>query len=98
MPYLSQIDEKAERKNAYPVISRMFNPFVFDKMVTKNGVRRPTDNPPLSPSDPKLQQDLAFSIHMLKGSLYIMTNELGALNVKAGNIIAFLKSEYHLGN
>jgi hypothetical protein len=94
--YNQEIDEKVERKNAYPVISQMFNPFVFDKMVTKDGVRRPTDNPPLSSYNLKLQQDLAFSIHMLKGSLYIMTNYLEALNVKAINIIAFLKNEYHL--
>ena len=93
---LNQANEREERKNTYPVVSQMFNPFVFDKMVRKDGIVRPTDNPSLNSYDPKLQQQLAFSIHNLKGSIYFITNILEALNVKAKNIIAFLKREYQL--
>ena len=94
--YGNQLDEQEERKSVYPVISRMFSPFVFDKMVTVDGIRRPTGNPPLSSYDPKIQLELAHSIHLLKGSMYLITNRLDLLNTKAVNIIAFLKKQYQL--
>ena len=93
---MNQEDERTERFNAFPIISRMFNPFVFDKMVTIDGVKRPDNNPPLRSYDENLQQDLAFYVHQIKGSTYIMEARLELLNNKARNTIAFLKKEYHL--
>ena len=94
--YMNQDDDAAERKDIYPVLCRMFNPFIFDKMVTITGINRPTDNPPLRSYDPNIQQDLAFYIHQLKGSDYLIVNRLEKLNNKAANTIAYLQKEYHL--
>jgi hypothetical protein len=92
----NQEGESEERKDLKPVLSKMFSPFVFDKMIEDGRIKRPIDNPPLSSYDPKLQQELAYSVHQLKGSLQILTSVLENLNAKAINIIAFLKKEYHL--
>ena len=89
-------DDRTERYNVFPIISRMFNPFVFDKMVTADGIKRPFDNPPLRSYDHNLQQDLAFGVHQLKGSTFIIEGRLELLNEKGKNIIMFLKKEYHL--
>ena len=92
----NQEDDRTERYNAFPIISRMFNPFVFDKMVTIDGVHRPQGNPPLRSYDKNLQQDLAFWAHQIKGSNFLISGRLETLNHKAKNIILFLKDEYHL--
>ena len=92
----NQEDERIERNNVFPVITRMFNPFVFDKMITINGVNRPDGNPPLRSYDPNIQQDLAAYVNTIKGSTYLIEGRLELLNDKATNIIAFLKKEYHL--
>jgi hypothetical protein len=42
------------------------------------------------------QQDLAYYIHLLKGSNFILQGRLGLLKEKAKNTIAFLQKEYHL--
>ena len=94
--YGNQEGESEERKNLYPVLSEMFSPFVFDKMLQGPGIKRPPDNPSLSSYDPKLQRELAFSVHQLKGSLQIITTTLERLSAKAINIMAFLKKEYRL--
>lgn len=89
-------DDRTERYNAFPVISQIFNPLVFDQMVTANGIQRPTDNPPLRSYDPALQQDLAFCIHQLKGSTFLIEGRLAQLNDKAIRLIALLNKEYNL--
>ncbi|MGC4021853.1 MAG: hypothetical protein QM734_07850 [Cyclobacteriaceae bacterium] len=53
-----------EQRAAFPVLSQMFDSFIFDKMVNGGGV---TDwVPPLRLYDPEIQQDLAFWIHQIK--------------------------------
>ena len=90
-------DERIERRAADPILARIFNPFVFDKMLDEfNNVNKPTDNPPLRSYDISLQQDFAFIINQLKGSNIIISTRLKLLNEKAKNTIAFLKKEYHL--
>lgn len=89
-------DERTERYNAFPVLSQIFNPFVFDQMVTASGIQRPTNNPPLRSYDPALQQDLAFCIHQLKGSTFLIEVRLAQLNDKAIRLIALLTKEYDL--
>ncbi len=93
---MNQEDDRIERRAADPLLSRMFNVFIFDKMVTIDGINRPADTPPLRSYDPNIQQDLAFCIHQLRGSNFIIESRLKLLNEKAKNIIAFLKKEYHL--
>jgi hypothetical protein len=93
---MNQEDDRIERRAADPILSRMFNPFVFDKMVTIDGINRPVDNPPLKSYDPILQQDLAYYVHQLKGSNFIIESRLKLLSDKAKNTIAYLKKEYHL--
>lgn len=92
----NQEDHRIERREAGPLLSRMFNPFVFDKMVTADGVNRLVDNPLLRSYDQNIQQDLAYYVHQLKGSNFIIQGRLDLLNDKAKNIIAFLQKEYHL--
>jgi hypothetical protein len=90
-------DERIERRAADPLLARIFNPFVFDKMLDEfNNVNKPTDNPPLRSYEISLQQDFAYIINQLKGSNIIITTRLELLNKKAKNIIDFLKKEYHL--
>jgi hypothetical protein len=89
-------DDRTERYNAFPVISQIFNPFVFDQMVTANGIQRPKNNPPLRSYDPALQQDLAFCIHQLKGSTFIIETRLAQLNDKAIRLIELLHKDYNL--
>ena len=90
-------DERMERRSADPILARIFNPFVFDKMLDDfNNVNKPTNNPPLRSYDISLHQDLAFIINQIKGSNIIITTRLRLLNEKAKNTIAFLKKEYHL--
>ena len=93
---INQQDERGERNNAFPVLTRMFNPFVFDKMVTIHGINKPTDNPPLRSYDPNIQLDLAAYVHTLRGSAFIMKSRMELLNTKATNLIAFLQKKYHL--
>ncbi|HEU5167695.1 MAG TPA: hypothetical protein VFU29_19250 [Chitinophagaceae bacterium] len=92
----NQEDDRTERRDAGPLLSRMFDPFVFDKMVTIDGVNRPANNPPLRSYDPAIQQDLAYYVHQLKGSNFIIEGRLALLNDKAKTMISFLKEEYHL--
>ena len=90
-------DERIERRAADPILARIFNPFVFDKMLDEfNNVNKPGNNPPLRSYDIALQQDLAYIINQIKGSNIIITTRLKSLNEKAKNTIAFLKKEYHL--
>ena len=93
---LNQEDDRVERREVGPLLSRMFNPFVFDKMIALNGVNRISGNPPLRSYDPNLQQDIAYYVHQLKGSNFIIENRLELLNDKAINMINFLQKEYHL--
>jgi len=93
----NQDDERIERRAVDPILARMFNPFVFIKMLDEyNNVNKPTDNPPLRSYNASVQQDLAYYINQLKGSNIIIKTRLELLNEKAKNIIAFLKKEYHL--
>jgi hypothetical protein len=94
--YTNQEDDRIERRAADPILSRMFNPFVFDQMVTIDGINRPIDNPPLRSYDPAIQQDLAYYVHQLRGSNFILQSRLELLNDKAINMIAFLQKQYHL--
>jgi len=94
--YFNQEDDRLERRAADPILSRMFNPFVLNKMVAAEGINRLTDNPPLRSYDPNLYQDLAYYINQLNGSNFMIIGRLKLLNEKAINMIAFLKKEYHL--
>ncbi|MBL0183535.1 MAG: hypothetical protein IPP96_15085 [Chitinophagaceae bacterium] len=93
---VNQDDDRIERRAADPLLSRIFNVFVFDKMVTLDGISRPADNPALRSYDPDLFQDLAFCIHQIKGSNFLIKSRLRILNKKADDLIALLKKEYHL--
>ena len=93
---MNQEDDRIERRAADPLLSRMFNVFVFDKMITIDGINRPSNDPPLRSYDQNIQQDLAFYVHQLKGSNFIIESRLELLNAKAKNIIIFLEKEYHL--
>ena len=93
----NQEDDRIERRSADPLLTRIFNPFVFDKMLDEfNTVNKPVNNPPLRSYDTSIQQDLAYCINQIKGSNIIIKTRLELLNEKAKNIIAFLKNEYHL--
>lgn len=92
----SQEDDRMERREADPLLSHIFNPFVFEKMVTIEGINRPLDNPPLRSYDKNLHFDLAYYVHQLKGTNFMIEVRLKLLNEKAKNIIAFLQKEYHL--
>ena len=90
-------DERVERRAIDPLLAKIFNPFIFDKMLANNNeIQKPTDNPPLRSYDISLQQDLAYNINQLKGSNIIISTRLKLLHSKATNIIAFLQKEYHL--
>ena len=92
----NQDDERDERQSVYPILSKMFNPFVFDNMLTIDGIGKPENNPPLRTYDENVQLDLAFYVHQIKGSTFIIQARLKWLNNKATNTILFLKKEYHL--
>jgi hypothetical protein len=93
----NQEDDRIERRAADPLLTRMFNPFVFDKMLDKfNIINKPIDNPSLRSYDASVQQDLAYCINQIKGSNIIIKTRLQLLNEKAKNIITFLQKEYHL--
>jgi len=93
---VNQDDERNERVSTIPVLSRLFNPFEFDKMMSIGGITRPTNNPALRSYDENLQQDLALYIHFIKGSTYIIEERLQLLHNRATNILLFLKRKYHL--
>lgn len=93
----NQEDERIERRAVDPLLARIFNPFIFDKMLGEsNNINKPINNPPLRSYDPDLQMDLAYLINQLKGSNIIIKTRLELLNSKAKNIIVFLKKEYHM--
>jgi len=94
--YYNQEDDRIERREADPLLSHIFYPSVFDKMVTIDGITRPTDNPPLRSYDKNLHFDLAYYVHQLKGSNFMIEVRLKLLNEKAINMITFLQKEYHL--
>jgi len=90
-------DERDERRDVDPLMSLIFNPYVFDKMLDDNNIiHKPAGNPPLRSYDASLHQDLAYRIHQLKGSNRILYTRLTQLHEKAAGIIAFLQKEYHL--
>lgn len=93
--YKLQDDENDERKQLYPVLCQMYDPFVFDKMVDGFNITRPNDNPPLRSYDSNVQKDLAFYISEIKGSDNLLIARLQKLETKAENAIAFLHKEYH---
>ena len=93
----NQEDDRIERRSADPLLTRMFNPFVFNKMLDDfNNVNKPVDNPPLRSYEGTVQQDLAYCINQIKGSNIIIKTLLELLNEKAKKTIEFLKKEYHL--
>jgi hypothetical protein len=93
---INQSDDQTERYNSHPVLSSIYDPFVFDEMVTIAGINRPANNPPLRSYDHKLHQDLAYHIHQLKGSNYIIVGRLNWLHKKAINTMVVLRKEYQL--
>ena len=93
---INQDDDRTERREADPILSHIFNPFVFERMVTIEGISRPTDNPPLRSYDPNLHYDLAYYVHQFRGTHFMLEDRLNKLHKKAINIIDFLKKEYHL--
>lgn len=93
---LNYKDEKIERYEALNYITQIFDPFVFDEMITETGIRRPLGNPPLRSYDPSLQQDLAHWAHQLEGSDYIISAKLKRLNESAIELIALITKEYNL--
>ena len=94
--YFNQEDDRIERRAADPILSRMFDPFVLNKMITKDGIDRPTGNPSLRSYDPEIQQDLAYYVNQIRGSNMMIEGRLALLNDKAQNVISFLQKEYHL--
>lgn len=94
--YVNQEDDRIERRAADPLLSKMYNPFVFDKMVSITGINRPDGDPALRSYDPGLQQDLAFCLHQLNGSDFILQARLSQLREKAKNLISLLHKEYNL--
>ncbi len=96
--YINQDREREERFNIYPVLSRMFDPFILETMQDKNSPAfiRPINNPPLRSYDKDIQLDLAFNVHQLKSSSLLLDSRLRFINQKATNMIAFLKQEYHI--
>jgi hypothetical protein len=94
--YYSQEDDRIERRAADPLLYRIFDPFVFEKMVTIDGIDRPAGNPPLRSYDKNLHYDLAYYVHQLKGTNFMLEVRLKLLYQQAVNIIIFLKKEYRL--
>ena len=93
----NQDDERIERRSVDPILAHMFNPFIFDQMLDEyNNINKPINNPPLRSYDTDLQMGLAYSINQIKGSNIILKTRLALLNLKAKNIIIFLKKEYYL--
>ena len=93
----NQEDDRIERRAADPLLARMFNPFVFNKMLDEfNNINKPVNNPSLRSYDTAVQQDLGYCLNLIKGSNIIIKTRLELLNEKAKNIIEFLKKEYHL--
>jgi hypothetical protein len=93
----NQEDDRLERRAADPLLTRMFDPFVFNKMLDEfNNINKPANNPPLRSYDASVQQDLAYCINLIKGSNIIIKTRLELLNEKAKNTIEFLKKEYRL--
>jgi hypothetical protein len=88
--------ERTERNNSYQVLSQLFNPFVLDSMVTRQGINRPQGNPPLRSYDLNSIQNVAFYVHAIKGSIYQVDERLKNLKLKATNTIEFLQKAYHL--
>ncbi|MDE3142546.1 MAG: hypothetical protein KGL19_00230 [Bacteroidota bacterium] len=93
--YTVQDDENAERKDLYPILCRMYDPFIFDKMAEGFKIIRPNDNPPLRSYDTNIQKDLAFYISEIKGSDNLVIRNLQNLETKAENVIAFLQKKYY---
>ena len=79
---VNQADDRIERRAVDPILSRMFNPFVFDKMVNIDGINRLAENLPLRSYDPAIQQYLAYYVHQIKGSNFIIFGRLGILKEK----------------
>jgi hypothetical protein len=92
----NQDDDRIERRAADPLLSRIFNPFIFDKMVAIDGIHRPDNNPSLRSYDQNLFLDLAYDIGQIKGSNYLIESRLRILYKKANDLIALLQKEYHL--
>ena len=93
---LNQDDDRIERRAADPLLSRIFNPFIFDKMVAIDGIHRPDNNPPLRSYDPNFFLDLAYEIGQIKGSNFLIESRMKILYKKANDLIVLLKKEYHL--
>ena len=93
---VNQEDDRIERRDADPLLSRIFDPFVFDKMISAGGISRPVGNPPLRSYDSANLVDLAYYVHQLKGSNFVIESRLEQLNEKAIKSIEFLQKEYHL--
>ena len=94
--YYNQEDARIDRRAADPLLSRIFNPFVFEKMLTIEGINRPTDNPPLRSYDQDLHFDLAYYVQQFGGNNFQIELRLKLLNEKAISMITFLKKEYRL--
>jgi hypothetical protein len=89
-------DEKIERYEALNYLTQIFDPFVFDEMITGAAIQRPFGNPPLRSYNPSLQKDLAHWVHQLEGSEGLISGKLKRLNESAIQLITLLIKEYDL--
>jgi len=78
-------------------VGRIFNGYTWNDMVDELGrISRISNNPELVTRDQNLINDFIVHVVHLKTSYRLTNGEIEAAIKAAGNLIAFLKKEYHL--
>ena len=89
--------EKKEEHEYRSVAIRVFDPVIFNSMVTdRDSIISPHGNPALRTQNADILADLSGWIQYMKSSVMGLTEEKKNLKKSAEDLVALVKKEYHL--
>ena len=93
------VERKARDEATFNIIGKIFNAYVWNDMAdtsNKATISRISSNPSLQTTDEKLINEFVFKVVYLKTSYRLTNGNIEETIKAAGNLLAFLKKEYHL--
>ena len=94
--FLQTNRESLELAAIYPLLAKLFDGNVLEKMIHGMEIIRPSGNPALRSTDKNLILDLTYFLHQYKSTSIVIIVRLEELKHTATESIQFLQKEYRL--